>query len=309
VSCVYCGAPLPAAVADEARAAARATTPQPPPPEAEPVVPARTLVVLDLEHADAPALARAADLSPYEATLLARHRGLHLHRVLAPEPAESEAARLATAGIAALLVPEAEARVRPLRAIAGELTPAGLVLRTEEGSVEVTRGGLLIVVTGPIARQRQASLRRPKVATATLEEGWCVHLHRVADPRPIEIDAGSFEPGFAAAGSTRLELRAWLVALAEGVPRDDAFRLLTPAFAPAEAPAPGPLSALEALRARPRASAGAPAAGGRRSSSRAADERVLLDNLAQFRFYSGWRAAAERRRRQAAPVERWPGPD
>ena len=48
---------------------------------------------------------------------------------------------------------------------------------------------LLIVVTGPITRQRQASAKRPKVATATLEEGWCVHLHRVADPRPIEIDA------------------------------------------------------------------------------------------------------------------------
>ncbi len=294
-SCVYCGAPLPPAVADEATS--RAETRQAPAPAGERLAPARTLVVIDLEQVDAEALARAIDLSPYEATLLTRRRGFHLHRVLAPEQAESEAARLAAAGIAALLVPESEARVRPLRAVAGELTAAGLVLRTEEGSVGVQRGTLLIVVTGPITRQRQASPKRPKVATATLEEGWCVHLHRVADPRPIEIDADAFEPGFAAAGSTRLELRSWLGVLAEGVPHDDAFRLLTPALAPAEAPAGGPLSVFESLRERPPAPAAVPSgakprlAGPRRARSARQSRAVPL----LLRLACGSRAPAHAR--------------
>jgi len=287
---------------------ARAAVQAPPPAPAGPEAPVRTLVVIDLARAEAAALAQAAELSPFEAMLLTRRRGLHLHRVLAPERAEHEAARLAAAGIEALLVPESEARVRPLRAVAGELTPAGLLLRTEEARVALSRGELLILVTGSIIRQRQTSAMRPKVETATFEPSFCVHLHRVADPRPIEIDASSFEPGFAAAGSTLLELRTWLDALAEGVPRDDGFRLLAPALAPSETPAPSALSAVESLHARPPSAARADAAAGGRPSPAAAKERLLLDNLAQFRFYSGWRAAVERRRRQAAGA-RLPGAD
>ncbi len=310
-SCLYCGAPLPAAVADEARSAARAATSPAPArlPAAELEAPVRTLVVIDLASAEASALARATVISAYEATLLIRRRGLHLHRVLPPEQAEREAARLAAAGFAPLLVPESEARLRPLRATAGELAPAGLLLRTEEGSLELARRELLMVVTGPIARQRQASGKPSKVVLATLEESWCVHLHRVADPRPIEIDAGSFEPGFAPTGSTELELRAWLDVLAQSATRDDGFRLLTPALAPAEAPVPGALSAVESLRARRPAAADPRLVGERRPSSGTAEERVLLDNRAQFRFYSGWHAAAERRRRQAAAAAGAPPSD
>ncbi len=307
-SCVYCGAPLPAAVAEQARDAARAALPPARAPSSEPEPPARTLVVIDLALVEPAVLARATNVSPYEAALLTRRRGLHLHRVLLPEQAEGEATRLAGEGIVALLVPEPEARVRPERAVSGELLGASLLLSTEEGGVEVARDDLLIVVTGPLTRQRQASARRPKFATATFEEGWCLHLHRLAEPRPIEIDAGSFEPGFAAAGSTQLQLRSWLEVIARDVPRDDAFRLLTPALAPAEGPAPGALSAVESLRARPLVAPAVPAPGDWRSPGRAADERVLLDNLAQFRFYSGWRAAVERRRRRA-PASSAPGPD
>jgi hypothetical protein len=287
-TCVYCGAPLPVGLADEIRAAARAAT-EPVPSPAVPGAPERTLVVIDLDAVTIEALAHAAERSRFEATLLTRRRGLWLHRVLAPEPARSEAARLAAAGVPALLVPESEARLRPQRAQAGELTPTGLVLRTEEGSVVVSGEALLIVVSGPIVRQRQASSKRPKVATATLEEGFCIHLHRLADERPLEIDAGRFEPGFAVAGSTRLQLEAWLQVLAEGVPRDDGFRWLAPALAPAETPVPGPLAALESLSQRSGGQVGSP-------RERDGDERLLLDNLEQFRFYSGWRGAAERRR-------------
>jgi hypothetical protein len=297
-SCLYCGAPLPEGVLDEALRVAQAATREEPPPATEPEAPVRTLVVLDLARVEAGALTQAAGLSPYEATLLTRRRGFHLHRVLTPEQAEGAAAQLAAAGIEALLVPEAEARVLPLRVIAGERALTGLLLRTEAGNVAIARGELLIVVTGSITRERQASAERPKVETATPVPSWCVHLHRLSDPRPLEIDASSFEPGFAPTGSTQLELLAWLDEFAQGIPRDDAFRQLTPALAPAEAPAPSALAAVDLLHARPRAATGAAALRARRASA-AAGERVVLDNLAQFRFYSGWRAAVERRRRGA----------
>ncbi len=304
-SCIYCGAELPPALADEARRAARVATTEPAPaPGVAPAAPERLLIVIDLDVVAAETLARAADRSSYEAILLARRRGLLLLRVLAPEPARAEADRLAAAGVPSLLIPESEARVRPLRALAGELSPAGLVLRTEEGSVVVPGEALLMIVSGPIARQRQASAKRPKVATATLEEGFCIHLHRLGDPRPIEIDAGGFEPGFAPAGSTRLELQVWLDALAAHVPRDDGFRQLTPALAPTAAPALGPLTALESSRGRPRASVG-----GVGPAERDGEERLLLDNLEQFRFYSGWRGAAERRRSRGGLLEPSPGHD
>jgi hypothetical protein len=74
-------------------------------------------------------------------------------------------------------------------------------------------------------------------------------------------------------------LSEWLKALAAHVPVDDDFRRLPPALGPEEV-APGALGMVEALRP-PRAD-GAP---------------LVLDNLAQFRFYSAWRAIVERRKR------------
>ena len=207
------------------------------------------------------------------------------------------------------LVPESEARIRPLRAVGGALTPAGLLLRTEEGSLQVAAGELLLLVSGPITRERRASAARPKVATATLEQSWCVHLHRRADPHPLEIDASSFEPGFAAAGSTQLELRAWLEVIGQGVLRDDAFRLLAPALAPAEAPTRGALAAVESLRPGGRNPAAVTAESPLRPPAWATDVRVVLDNLAQFRFYSGWRSAVERLRARATPPVTAPGSD
>jgi hypothetical protein len=101
----------------------------------------------------------------------------------------------------------------------------------------------------------------------------------------VELDPGAFEFGQAPlASSSLLELTSWLEQLLVGVPSDDSFRRLPPALAPS-APETGVVAAAKAL-ARP------PIAG----RSRRGEPRRILDNLEQFRFYSAWRAALERRR-------------
>jgi hypothetical protein len=241
--------------------------------------------VLDLANASEDAVGRALERSPYDVRLLVRRGGLHLHRILAAADAEAEARRLEAAGVSAFLVAEAEARVRPLRALGGEQAPTALALRTEEGPLDVRRDDVLLVVTGRIAREYQPSSTRRRVDTARLDDGYRVHLHRRSATRPVEIDAASFEPGFAVTGSARLEVDAWIRSLAGDAPHDDAFRYLPPALAPAEPEPKGALSVAGSLDRAPRR-----AVGGRD------DRTVVLDNVEQFRFYSGWRAAVERRR-------------
>jgi hypothetical protein len=199
--------------------------------------------------------------------------------------AEAEARRLRAEGLRVETVAEAETRPPPLRTLGGERGRRTLTLRTEEGPVTLRRGDLLIVVRGPIARQYQPVYRRRRVDTTSLDEGYRVHLHRRADPRPVEIDAANFEFGFAVTRSTRLELEAWVEEIAADVAEDDAFRRLPPAFGVAEPEARGPLAAASALGR------------GRRSEGPGGEgESVVLDNVGQFRFYSAWRAALERRR-------------
>jgi hypothetical protein len=280
-TCLYCGAPLPFDDAGES-AGSLATV--------EEVAPAgRSLVVLDLAHPNPEALARALGLPLYEASLLARRGGLHLHRALDPPLAEKQARQLAAEGIVAIVVPEAEARVRPVRALGGELSAGSLVLRTEEGPLTVRPGDTLLVVRAPITREYQPSPRLRRVDTARLEEGYRVHLHLRSGhgvaPRPVEIDAAHFEPGFAVTGSARLEVDAWVEAVAGAAARDDFFRRLPPALGPAEAAPKGALGGAGSLPLASRARRDARDAG-----------PVVLDNVEQFRLYSGWRGAVERRR-------------
>jgi hypothetical protein len=290
-SCLYCGAPLAAedvaaALSAAAQAVAQAAPAAKGPPDG------RGLVILDLADANPDTLSATLGLPRYEAGLLARRGGLHLHRVLEAAAAQAEAERLSGRGVAALFVPAEEARVRPLRAVSGRRLPAGLSLRTEEGPVELDLESLLLVVTGPIVREHQTRYERRRGPSTRLDEGRRVHLHRTAEARPVEIDPDNLETGFSAAASARLEVDAWIAALEARLPHDDGFRRLPPALAPAEPEPAGPLAAAAALRARDRARAGSRTGG---------DEPVLLDNVAQFRFYSGWRAAVERRRTPAPP--------
>ncbi len=288
-TCLYCGATLPPERASAAPPASAATPEGTPKGDKPPVGTMdgdeRLLVVLDLAGVPPETLARALELPPDEAGLLVKRGGLHLHRVLGGAAARAEARRLGASGLAVLLVPEAEARGRPLRAVGGARGEGVLALRTEEGPVTIRRGDVRLVVRGAITREYQPSSRRRRVDTARLEEGYRVHLHRRQDPRAVEIDAFAFEFGFAVTGSARLELDAWVEEVAPGATVDERFRRLPPALGPAGTEPRGALAAAGSLRVASR---------GRRGGR---DERpVVLDNVEQFRFYSGWRAAVERRR-------------
>ncbi|HSB60387.1 MAG TPA: zinc ribbon domain-containing protein [Vicinamibacteria bacterium] len=280
--CVYCGARLP----DEAVGAATPGDPAAAPaiPSAAPP-PKRLLLVLDLATGAAADLASALGLSAFEAGQRLRRGGLQLHRVLEERAAEEEAAVLRASGLSVLLVPEEEARTPPLPALGGRLEAATLRLRTVDREIAVRREELLLVVRGPIAREYQPALRLRRPGMATLEGGYRIHLHRLAEPRPVELDPGNFELGHALTGSSLLDLNAWVDAVARGVPVDDAFRHQPPVLGPAEPASSGVMAATAGLSRPPRA--------GRFGRE---DAPALLDNVAQFRFYSGWRAAVERRR-------------
>lgn len=277
-TCLYCGAGLEAAAAPAA-----AVTP---------AALARALLLLDLADAHTDRLEQAAGLPRYEAERLVRRGGVHLLRALPAEEAEPLAAALAAQGLRAVAVPEDEVRAEPLCVRAAELQHGRLALRTTAGPGELRRGDLLLVVAGPIAREYRPALERRKVDTARLEQGFRVHLHRRHGPPPLELDPANLELGFAPSGSARLEIEAWLSELAGDVPRDDTFRLHSPALALERPAAAGPLAAAASLRRgpvedTPDATLRAVARG---------SEPLALDNLGQFRLYSGCRGALERRR-------------
>jgi hypothetical protein len=267
--CVYCGAEAPAGAAELPR-------------EATPETSHRRLVVLRVEGADPAALARALGLAAAEAAHRARRGGWQLLRIAEPEAAREQAARLGEAGLAAVLVPEAEVRAAasPEVALGGEWKGGELALRTTRGPARVRASQLLLAVQGPIAREYQTSQQVKRSRTATLEPGYRFHLHRRGESRPLELDPGAFDFGAGGqGGSSLLQLTAWMQELTRGVVVDDGFRRLPPELGVAQASIAGPLAAADALGAR---------AAGR------GDAPLVLDNLRQFRFYSAWRAAVER---------------
>jgi hypothetical protein len=277
--CLYCGADLPAGQVPAAEGAAMAATaPAPPPSE-------RQLVILSAGGAPRDALAAALALSPFEAELRVRRGGYQLHRVAHPEAAAQEAGRLRAAGLSVEVVPELEAReaARPWMVLGGRRQGLALALRGEDGSArEVQAAALLLIVRGPIARALEGAQTLKRVRVAGPAEGQRVHLHLLGGERPLELDPEAFEMDAGAGVATAL-LSAWLRELAGVVPVDEAFAHHAPALAPATAATVGAAAAAQALA---------------EARKRKGDQGLLLDNVAQFRFYSGWRAAVERRRRK-----------
>ena len=279
-SCLYCGAALPEALRPAPVSAAQKPADSP----AE-VIADRSLLVLELTNVTAESLAALTGQSPWDASRLVKRGGLHLHRLLEPAVAEDLAASFRAAAIGAWVVPEKEARLPPLCASRGERSGEQLLLDTAEGRIALGAAELLLVVSGPIAREPGPRLERRRFDSVRLHDSWCAHLHRGADPRPLELDPRRIELGFTVTGSTQLELESWVEALGREVPRDDGFRREAPALAPPPATEEGRSVAWPFGVARPTARPGF-----------GSEPPPVYDNLAQFRFYSGWRAAVERRR-------------
>jgi hypothetical protein len=291
--CVYCGGELPAE-AVQAAAAARAaleaewaregaTSTPAPATVGTPDTPAppRVLLVLEIASADEGALARALSLSPFEAGQRRRRGGPDLHRILPAPQATEEAARLRAHGLEVLEIAEDEVRrAEPVTITRGSAETGALALDGDEGPLRLAEADLFLIVRGVITREYQSAPEaRLQRRLATLDPGYRVHLHRRGDARPVELDPAAldFGPGGAPSGA-QLQVTSWIDRLFPGVPRDDSFRVVIPALAPA-APVAGGNAAAAAALAGP----------GRQ-------RRAVLDNLAQFRFHSAWRAAARRLR-------------
>jgi hypothetical protein len=243
-------------------------------------MPERVLVVVALEGVDAARLPAAVGISPYEAGQWARRGGYHLHRAAAAADAAAEQARLAAQGIAAFTIDEASVRdaAQPEPALGGRFDGRALHVRTPGGGGVIAGADLLLVVKGPIAREHPTKEILRFVPAATLEPGYRFHLHRRDPPRPLEIDPAAFDFGaHRARESSLLEIAGWIAALAAAAPVDDGFRRIAPALAPAARAAGAAARPEDALR-----TSAAPA---------------ILDNVAQFRFYSAWRGAVERQLR------------
>lgn len=275
-TCLYCGAAL-GRLAESAVAPQAATPASAPHPSLT-----RTLLVLDVSQADSALLSRVLGLSAFDAQQWVRRGGYRLHRIAQSAEAEREAERIVAQGLRVLRLAEAEVRaaVQPRIAVAGAWNAGALEVRSPEGAARIASKDVLLVVKGPITRDRQAADNPKRIRTAAPEVGFRIHLHCRAEPRPFELDPEVFALGLGVPGSALLQLTAWAQALGRGRPLDDAFRYLTPELAPAEPVGLGATVAAAALAPRTPRRRGAP---------------LLLDNVRQFRFYSAWRAALERR--------------
>jgi hypothetical protein len=291
--CVYCGRPLPAPLLEAVAASAQQAIQElerqlPTEPDAAGAPPSeaprRLLIVLDLRQARAEALQGALGLSRFEAGQRLRRGGLQLHRIAPEAEARAEASRIGAHGLATVLLDEQPLLREPVLVSGGALEPQLLRARTPEGRFDWKSDDLLLVVKGPIHRERQAdgtNLRR--VRSASPSPGYRFHLHRRSEPRPLELDPDAFEFDLerGRAGSSLLRLQSWIDGLQPPPAIDDAFRLLPPALGAAQ-------EADETARAL-----------GRSTQKKSAS--LVLDNLRQFRFYSAWRAAVERGAASGAP--------
>jgi hypothetical protein len=276
--CLYCGAPLSAEIVP--------TVVMPAPTaadlERDPGAPPRALLIVDMATADAGTAAAVLGLGPFEADQLVRRGGWQLYKIAEPDAAEAEASRLRASGLTAHVVPEFEVRAsrEPMLAIGGRSSAGVLTLRTAKRERHVKIQEVQLAILGEIHREYAPEIRKHPRSFGGLDPGFRIHLYVRGIALPFELDPEGFlfDDASGAPTSSLLELRRWIDALPAHVPRDEGFRQMPPALAPAEAPTgPAIFEAVAALRT------------GREGP-------VVLDNVSQFRFYSGWRAAIERRR-------------
>lgn len=293
-TCVYCGAALPKGTVEEAALAAQRVLEsktliglETAAKGADSARPARRYLVIDTTGASAEALARACSISAWEARLwqaASRYRLLRISDEPPDGPTESE---LRGNGVTPVVIPEdvvARAR-RPMTVETLDLsvTPLrGHLVEDPEAAVvprDLPEDEIVLIVSAPIKREkvRDAAISRVR-QDRRLDDGYLVHLHFREESRPWEIDprrTGYQGPGPASAHMRTLEL---VRRLAVNTSHDEGFKNLVPALAPGVDPRtelPGMKDARSAGKE---------------------PKTVILDNVAQFREYSAWRAAVERTR-------------
>jgi hypothetical protein len=279
-TCLYCGAEI----GEDAASATRTNEPE----QTQPPGPARALLVADLTGVGASALAEATGWVALEADQRVRRGGWNLLHVEESSAALARAERYARFGLAPLVLDEAQVRraARPWRAAVVGWKTDVLELRSNHETLRISRADLLLVVRGAIHREYQArATTRHSFRTATLEQGVHFHLHRHGEATPIELAPGELEfDGVVGTGSSLLRIGSWMQRLAEDCEVDENFRFLPPALGPFVPEAQeNALAAVTSLHS---------------AREKISEQAVILDNLAQFRFYSAWRGIAERSQRR-----------
>lgn len=294
-TCVYCGAVLPEETLEEASFAAQRVLRSKTLLDlenaargAEPARPPRRYLVIDTTSVSAEALALGCSISEWETRqwrAASRYRLLRISDGSQDGPLESQ---LRESGVTPLAIPEdvvARARrpmtVETLDLSATPVLRAHLVEEPDEAVVpkDVREEDIVLMVSGSIKREkvREAVASRLR-ADGRLDDGYLVHLHLKGEARPWEIDPG--RTGYQGAGPTSAYMRTLELVrrLAASISHDEGFKNVVPALSPGV----DPLTDLSAMRdSRPRSKE---------------SKTVILDNVAQFREYSAWRAAVERTR-------------
>src|SRR5207247_1609649 len=183
------------------------------------------LVVVRLDGAPVTTVERELRSTVFEAEQRVRRAGLQFLRLAPRDEAEREAARLGRAGLAAWAIPEDETRAEPLLARGGRRGDGSLRLSLAKATLSLSSTDLLLVVRGPITRERQAQApARRLLPAAAPAPGYRVHLWRREQPRPVELDPDAFDFGLAGPVSSQLQLLEWIEELRGSAPLDDGFR-------------------------------------------------------------------------------------
>jgi len=294
-TCVYCGVALPKDTIEEASLAAQRVLNsktlfdlENAAKGADAVRPARRYLVIDTTSASAEALALGCSISEWETRqwqVASRYRLLRISDGSQDGPLESQ---LRERGVAPLVIPEdvvARARrpmtVETLDLSASPVLRAHLVEEPDAAVVprDLREHDIVLMVSAIIKREK---VREPVAsrlrADRRLDDGYLVHLHLKGEPRPWEIDPG--RTGYQGPGPTSAYMRTLELVrrLAATISHDEGFKNIVPALSPGV----DPLTDLAGLR-------------GSRSKGKE-PKTVILDNVAQFREYSAWRAAVEKAR-------------
>jgi len=275
--CLFCGVEL------SLLPSSTASPPSTPPSGGLPAPAAHAYLFFDPTGLDAERLASVVSCSVFEASQRLLRGGWQLWRGLTEATAALEAHRLAREGLRVQLLAAGDVDAAPWIARGGHRQGRSLILHGSQEDRSVQGSEVLLAVLGTVTRAQQSSDRPRKIDVARPSDGYRIHLH-LAEPPAHELDPEEFcFDGARDSASSLAELRLWIREL--GCPIDLDFRQETPALAPVAAAAQGSSSPLGMVR------------GLEEGREALGEARVVLDNLAQFRFYSACRGALARKLR------------